>query len=105
MSCKYCSNPEPVVKPPPIRISIEGFEAHAPMGEGEAPINWLMVKRLPAFEMFAAEQFGVHPAHLEPTRAMYQRYCEWHRTKGQWPNETPLGEYIGPSSKNLQNMG
>ena len=95
MGCSDCGKPVPGVKPPPITLSVAGFEAHAGMGQAEVP--WSKVMRLPAFELFVAEQFpGTSPAQLERTDELFQRYCAWHRSKGQWPNETPLGELFEP---------
>lgn len=99
MSCNECGKPDPSVKPPPIRIAIDGFEAHEAMGEApiKEPIDWFKVTRLPAFEMFIAQHYphvGANMNGLVLTDELFNSYCTWHKNKGQWPSETPLGELI-----------
>lgn len=98
MSCSDCGKPNSGVKPPPIRLNITGFDTHAGMGEDlpvAEPINWLKVTKLPAFEMFIAENFpnsGGKASGIPLTDSLFNSYCTWHANKGQWPDETPLGD-------------
>lgn len=92
-------------KPPTQTAGVGGIDAHG--GMGEAPenmprINWHVLINLPAFEMFVYEQSGqVAGASandwVRSRRAalgddtIYNQYVTWHKHKGLWHNETPLG--------------
>jgi len=71
-----------------------------------APIPWGRICGLPAFEMFVAERSGRPPAHVADAmrpfmaeqiaklgeQGLFAAYGQWHKEKGMWPGETPLGE-------------
>lgn len=85
--------------------------------EQDQQIDWARLCELPPFQMFAVEREPKLSRVLEsrgasnhhPERFMdseqviawmgefepddlYQQYCDWHKAKGYWPNETPTGE-------------
>lgn len=97
-------------KNPPTQIAgVNGIDAHG--GMGAAPldlpfqqyINWQLLTKLPAFEMFvlehsgqksgegAANWVGIKRASLGDNE-FYNQYEVWHAAKGLWANETPLGK-------------
>ena len=100
------------VKPPPIRVQTQGIEAK-PVTMNVEAIDWKRLIGLPSFQMFAAERWpndtGAdsegHAANVagangyEP--ALYETYCQWHKDKGYWPNETPMGELIAADGDTL----
>lgn len=89
---------------------------------GEQVIDWDHILSLPPFQMYACEKepkllsaFANSQRHAERTQypdvedwitainewmykhtpeELYESYCEWHKAKGYWPNETPYGEAI-----------
>ena len=96
-------------KPPTQVAGVEGI-APKPIVLTPEPstINWAQIIQLPPFQMFAVERNpslvdkfegkgldSVHAwmAQCEPDD-LYQQYCDWHKAKGYWPNETPLGQLI-----------
>lgn len=97
-------------KPPTQTAGVSGIDAHG--GMGEAPIepakhgiDWRKLITLPAFEMFVFEESGQHAGAsadewVASRRAgmgdkpLYELYAKWHRAKGYWPDETPMGELI-----------
>jgi len=91
-------------KPPTIRVGVEGIDAAKQKGDAgyaePAPIDWAHIFALPPFQMFVNEKYGQNvadPALLiraTGEAALYQSYCDWHKAKGYWPNETPTGELI-----------
>lgn len=98
-------------KPPTQIAGVNGIDAHG--GMGEAPIDtpfqqyvsWHKLVDLPAFQMFVYEQSGQQagaPANdwVAKRRAtlsdsvLYEQYATWHKDKGLWVNETPIGRLI-----------
>ena len=107
-------------KPPAQVAGVEGITPD-PIGLTPEPnnIDWARLSERPPFQMFAAEcepklarvLISRGPSNHRPERFMdseqaiawmaqyepenlYQQYCEWHKAKGYWPNETPYGEAI-----------
>lgn len=111
------ANATTLKKKPPTQVAgVVGIE---PLPVHESPdrgldIDWAKLCGLPAFQMFAIEQSGNHPSTVDswmdewfrdqinydveyyPLK-MYADYCQWHRDKGYWPNETPCGELTNDS--------
>lgn len=101
-------------KPPTQTAGVNGINAHG--GMGEAPpeplqnyVNWQKLIGLPAFEMFVFEQSGQSAGAaadewVKNRRAaisdevLYKQYAEWHKNKGFWANETPLGTILREQS-------
>ena len=97
-------------KPPTQTAGVTGIDAHGGMGEAptepaKPSIDWQKLIALPAFEMFVAEESGNSDyasvtSWIENRRAsigddkLYDLYAKWHRAKGYWPNETPMGELM-----------
>lgn len=97
-------------KPPTQTAGVSGIDAHGGMGatpiEPTKPsIDWYRLGSLPAFEMFASEQSGqssfteIHNWVLNRREALgddklYELYAKWHKAKGYWPDETPMGEVL-----------
>ena len=108
-------------KKPPTQVA--GVEGIAPNPIVLTPepnnIDWARISELPPFQMFAVEREPKLSRVLEsrgasnhrPERFMdseqviawmrefepenlYQQYCDWHKAKGYWTNETPDGELI-----------
>jgi hypothetical protein len=80
-------------KPPPLRVGVEGFVAFESKPDAPAPvIDWEHLGGLPVFQMFMAERHAGDDA--QPSRALYDEYCQWHADKGYWPNEDPMGRLI-----------
>lgn len=99
-------------KPPTQTAGVSGIDGHG--GMGEAPkqsipnntyIDWFKLVDLPAFQMFVAEQSGLTYGAtmsnwIKERRAtlsdsvLYDQYAAWHKQKGLWLNETPLGKEI-----------
>lgn len=92
-------------KPPTQTAGVTGIDAHGPMGEApaEPSINWQKLIGLPAFEMFVLEESGQRAGASANEwvasrragmgdKALYDLYAKWHKNKGYWPKETPLGE-------------
>lgn len=96
------------VKPPTQTAGVGGIDAHGGMGDMVLPadyIDWNRLLGLPSFEMFVQEESGqgVGSAANEWVAArragmgdkpLYELYAKWHRAKGYWPDETPMGELI-----------
>lgn len=99
-------------KPPTIRVGVSGIDAAKQKGDQgfsePAPIDWRRLSGLPSFQMFVVEFSRLPPARYEEwmtetlpalvrsgeADAFYAKYCEWHKAKGYWPNETPMGDLI-----------
>lgn len=93
-------------KPPTQTAGVTGINAHGPMGEApaETGINWQRLVGLPAFEMFVFEESGQTGSTAGEwisqrrtsmgDKALYDLYAKWHRAKGYWSDETPMGELI-----------
>ena len=97
-------------KPPPQTAGVTGIDAHGSMGEApieptEPSIDWQKLIGLPAFEMFVLEESGQAAGTsanewVAARRAgmgdkpFYQLYAKWHKAKGYWPDETPMGALI-----------
>ena len=96
-------------KPP---TQVAGVEGIAPkpivLTPESSKIDWARIIQLPPFQMFAVERkpslankfegqgldsVTAWMAQCEPDD-LYQQYCDWHKDKGCWPNETPCGELI-----------
>lgn len=91
-------------KPPTQIAGVNGFNAHGVMGGGapQDKIDWPSVVSLPPFQMFACEQSGQTNGDavtawvqtriaLMGDAELYEQYAQWHKHKGYWPNETPMG--------------
>lgn len=108
-------------KPPTQVAGVEGIAPKPIVLTPEQPkqIDWQRIIGLPPFQMFAIEKeksllhvFTV-PHGGRESRAevkekqlqewlarhdpddLYQQYCNWHKAKGCWPEETPLGNIKG----------
>ncbi len=102
-------------KPPTQTAGVGGIDAHGGMGEASEQaipnntyVDWLKLLDLPAFQMFVAEQsgltYGVTMSNwIKERRAtlsdsvLYDQYAAWHKDKGLWVNETPVGMVIKTS--------
>ncbi|WIF22022.1 hypothetical protein [Shewanella phage vB_SbaS_Y11] len=101
-------------KPPTQTAGVSGIDGYGGMGEAppeqsipnNAHIDWFKLINLPAFEMFVAEQsgltYGVTMSNwIKERRAtlsdsvLYDQYAAWHKAKGLWLNETPMGDILG----------
>lgn len=105
-------------KPPTQVAGVEGI-APKPIVLTPEPsnIDWMRIVNLPPFQMFAVERAYLSQGELEiltgvqgpnamrvmqnlvfragnDINALYDDYCQWHRDKGYWPNESPLGQLI-----------
>lgn len=108
------TTPMPKEKPPTQVAGVTGIAAiPIVVGSGDTDkqaINWNHILTLPPFQMYACEKeptlveaFAKHTRHerveewlhQHAPEELYASYCEWHKTKGYWPNETPMGELIG----------
>lgn len=95
-------------KPPTQTAGVSGIDAHGGMGEVVEPadfeqhIDWRKLTSLPAFEMFVREQSGHDVGSLAGEwinsrrdalgdSVFYDKYAEWHKNKGLWLNESPIG--------------
>ncbi len=78
------------MKPPTQGVIVDGIAPKPITMDPKADaIDWLRLGGLPPFEMFIAEKYqGQMP---DPSRDLYDDYCQWHAAKGYWPNETPMG--------------
>lgn len=97
-------------KPPTQTAGVTGIDGHggmggAPIEPAKPSIDWQKLIALPAFEMFVAEESGNSDhasvtSWIENRRAsmgddkLYGLYAKWHKTKGYWANETPMGEVL-----------
>ena len=95
-------------KPPPIRVGVNGFNAFEAKPEPLQSVNWSEIAALPPFQMYAIERFGrtgrdahewaTERAIIEAARVgdktLMDAYCEWHKAKGYWPNESPFGTLL-----------
>ena len=95
------------VKPPPQVLGVSGI-AEQPIVIHDPKINWALVAALPPFQMFLVERDGPNQtgknsqewatgvamrlAAAVNDQALFDEYAAWHKTKGYWPNETPLGQ-------------
>ena len=106
--------PIPKEKPPTQVAGVTGIAAIpivAGSGDtGEKAIDWNHILSLPPFQMYACEKEPtLAEAFAKDTRHerveewlhkhkpddLYDSYCEWHKAKSYWPNETPYGQPIG----------
>jgi len=95
-----------VKKPPTQTAGVSGFDAfEAKPDEEFERVDWRKLINLPSFEMFVYEQSGQRAgesasAWVRSRRAMisdatlYEQYELWHKSKGLWLNETPMGKLI-----------
>lgn len=97
-------------KPPTQTAGVTGIDSHGAMGDAPSnptapPINWQRLTRLPAFELFVSEQSGQSAGssadnwvrtrrHTLSDAVLYQQYSEWHKEKGLWAGESPIGEVL-----------
>lgn len=98
-------------KPPTQTAGVTGIDGHGGMGEApiEQPfqqyIDWQKLSALPAFEMFVFEESGQHAGASATEwvvnrrssmgdKPLYDLYAKWHKNKGYWPDETPMGKLI-----------
>ena len=92
-------------KPPAQVAGVQGFNAFTtPVDEIKQPvIDWQKLTSLPPFEMFVLEQSGLNVGSaandwVKQRRSalgdsvLYEQYAAWHKNKGLWANETPLGK-------------
>lgn len=96
-------------KPKTIRVSTQGIEAKPiTMNEPAPVIDWHELSALPPFQMYMCERVGEVPQVTDMARwalnksqeamltmnssELFSDYASWHKAKGYWPNETPLGE-------------
>lgn len=116
-------------KPPAQVASVEGIAAR-PITMNETPAEgrmrvdmWALVQ-LPPFQMYVVERAYLSQGEIEmltgvqgpnamrvmqnlvfragnDSNALYDDYCQWHRDKGYWPNETPMGQLIAADSDTL----
>lgn len=86
---------EETVKPPPIVVGVQGIDAFRGHQEPiPAKPPWECLVKLPAFEMFMREVY-VNNGHVaELNNDLFRDYCDWHKAKGYWPKEDPLGRLI-----------
>lgn len=100
------------VKPPPIVVGVQGIDASVVNTPDEpgAAIDWHHLSRLPPFQMFAEEVFEVQGGQVDikaieyilhqltgqpgALDRLFQDYCQWHKEKGYWPKEDPMGRLI-----------
>lgn len=96
-----------VDKPPPQTLGVSGI-AETPIVLDRPKTNWAVVAALPPFQMFLAERDGpnqtgknshewatevaVRLAASVSESALLDEYSTWHKAKGYWPGETPLGQ-------------
>lgn len=108
-------------KKPPTQVAGVSGIADIPIvltpEQPEQAIDWVKLFQLPTFQMFAVE---CEPALAEPLsnnlnngvplwvqyqsvdawlhtyhpEDLYKQYCAWHKSKGHWPNETPMGDVL-----------
>lgn len=105
------AKPRAKKKPPTQTAGVGGIDAHGGMGEApiEQPsqqyIDWQKLIGLPAFEMFVFDESGQHAGASADEwvvqrragmgdKPLYELYAKWHRAKGYWPDETPMGDLI-----------
>jgi hypothetical protein len=96
------------MKPPPIIVGVSGIEPRKQDIAPAAAIPWGRICGLPAFEMFVAERSGRPPANVADAmrpfmaeqiaklgeQGLFDAYGLWHKEKGMWPGETPLGDLV-----------
>ncbi|WP_395146966.1 hypothetical protein ACF3N0_08725 [Moraxella atlantae] len=87
-------------------IGVQGVDSYGAMGEKPgAPqsINWSRLFTLPPFMMFMSEMYdktGNDALYIAKRKAeqegnvFFAIYANWHKAKGYWINETPMGELI-----------
>ena len=94
-------------KPPTQTAGVVGIEPK-PIVLDQPKTNWAAVAALPPFQMFLAERDGpnqtgknshewatevaVRLAASVSESALLDEYSTWHKAKGYWPGETPLGQ-------------
>ena len=95
-------------KPPTQTAGVGGINAHGGMGDMVLPadyIDWNKLTSLPSFEMFVLEESGQAAGASANEwvaarragmgdKSFYQLYARWHKAKGYWPDETPIGTLI-----------
>lgn len=101
----------PSKKPPTQVASVQGFSAFEAKPKEPLRIDWQRLIGLPPFQMFAIERIGKpHDAIMgwlpewmsqQDPMDLYNDYCQWHREKGYWPNESPMGELISADGDTL----
>lgn len=103
------------IKPAPQTVSVDGFNALMAKYDinripKKSKINWARLLTLPSYHMFlietgsepqtgSIEKWALAATNDKLTnkkeKEFYQEYCDWHKAKGYWPNETPMGELLG----------
>ena len=96
-------------KPPTQTAGVTGIDAHGSMGDApiepaKPSIDWQKLISLPAFEMFVFEESGQTGSTAGEwvsarrtsmgDKPLYELYAKWHRAKGYWSDETPMGELM-----------
>lgn len=107
--------PGAALRKPPTQIA--GVQGIAPkpieLTPARQPIDWMRLSGLPPFQMYLREtrraslseiariaDAANRDRQIEALMAvidrlgpqLYDEYAEWHREKGCWPHETPMGE-------------
>ena len=113
-------------KPPTQVAGVEGI-APKPVTMNDQPERTLRVDmvaliKLPPFQMYTVERGYLSQGEIEMAtgfqgpntmrvmqnlvtragndlNALYDDYCQWHRDKGYWPNESPAGELLVAEEK------
>jgi len=78
-------------KPKTQIAGVEGISGTRFSAGNLPPFDQKRLAGLPPFQMFAAEKRKLPDALVRQEDAVME-YYEWHRAKGYWPNETPLGD-------------
>lgn len=89
-------------KPPAQVAGVQGFNAFTtPADEPKSTrqhIDWNRLNSLPPFGMFIDEKYGsrdnIIGRLVDRDQTLYQEYCDWHKAKGYWIGETPMGEIV-----------
>ncbi len=98
---------EKLEKPPTIRVGVSGIDSTKQKGESgftePEPIDWVRIFDLPPFQMYTSERWGKVLEDYVELKALlnetgdtklFCEYCEWHKNKGYWPNEDPMGRLL-----------
>lgn len=94
-------------KPEPQVLSISGIQPK-PVHTPDKQHDWAAIASLPPFQMFMNERYpdpnradsylwAISCLELQADDELLQEYCEWHKAKGYWPNETPTGGIVDGS--------
>lgn len=100
-------------KPPTQSVGVTGFDNFATPADNRPLINWGVVAALSPFQMFIREcmeadnclpspqdlHMATGPYILQcldkyTEQGFFQKYVDWHKAKGQWPNEDAWGNLL-----------